>query len=103
MAKAPPPSVPAVRPTRPPYIEAFEHFTTGKDDQIEALVAFGLFVTSDYTYASKLPAWPSEEKIRDNYTRMLNDSEVQNFQSAAKKIIDDNREFLVREHQKKYL
>lgn len=103
MANGSPPPLPAVRPERPPYIEAFERFTHGKDDQIEAFVAFGLFVLSDYTWAVKQPVWPSDESIRASYNRLLHDSEAKKTEDAAKRIVDEHREKLVRDHETKYL
>jgi hypothetical protein len=95
--------LPAVRPSRPPYIEAFERFTQGKQDQIEALVAYGLFISSDYDFSQKLPSWPPEAQIAQTYNRLLHETELKNTEAAAKKIVDDHREQLVREHEKKYL
>ena len=95
--------VPSVRPPRPPYIEAFEKITQGKKDQIEAFVAFGLFISSEFRWGTQQPAWPPEEQIQNIYTRLLHDSELQKTEAAAKKIVDDHRENLVREHEKKYL
>jgi hypothetical protein len=95
--------LPAVRAPRPPYIEAFERFTQGKEDKIEAFVAFGLFISSDYDFAQRLPSWPPESQIAQMYNRLLHDNELQNTQAAAKKIVDDHRAELVREHEKKYL
>jgi hypothetical protein len=62
-----------VRPVRPPYIEAFECFTHGREDQIEAFVAYGLFISSEYTWASTRLQWPTEEATRESFQRLLYD------------------------------
>jgi hypothetical protein len=105
MTGDPPPTggLPAVRPPKPPYIEAFECFTQGREDQIEAFVAYGLFIGSDYAWGSKRPSWPTEEATRESFQRLLYDHEVQKTHDAAKKIVDEHREKLVRDHEKKYL
>jgi hypothetical protein len=103
MADGPGHPVPAVRPARPPYIEAFEKITQGKNDQIEAFVAFGLFVSSEYRWGLTQATWPTEDQIQSIYGRLLHDSELPKTEQAAKKIVDDHRENLVREHEKKYL
>ena len=96
-------NLPAVRPVRPPYIEAFEKFTQGKSDRIEALVAFGLFISSDYSWARQQPTWPTEELTRNMYGRLLHDDEVQKTESRAHDIVDEHRSDIVRDHEKKYL
>jgi hypothetical protein len=103
MPKNQSPQLPMVRPPRPPYIAAFERFTHGKADQIEAFVAFGLFISSDYGWASEQAAWPAEVKIAETYERLLHDDEVMKTERMAKEAVDSHRDKLVREHEKKYL
>jgi hypothetical protein len=95
------PNLPAVRSPRPPYIEAFEKFTQGKNDQVEAFVAFGLFISSEYSWAAAQPAWPTDELTRNTYGRLLHDPEL--FESRAKDLVGEQRTTLIREHEKKYL
>ena len=95
------PNLPAVRPPRPPYIEAFEKFTHDKSDQVEAFVAFGLFISSEYSWAAAQPAWPSDELTRNTYGRLLHDPAL--FESRARDIVGEQRTALIREHEKKYL
>ena len=92
-----------MRPPRPPYIEAFERFTHGKADKIEAFVAFGLFISSEYGWASEQATWPSETKIAETYQRLLHDDEVMKTERMARETVEGHREDLVREHEKKYL
>jgi len=95
------PNLPVVRPTRPPYIEAFEKFTQGKNDQVEAFVAYGLFISSEYSWAVAESAWPSDELTRNTYRRLLHDPEL--YESRARGLVGDYRTSLIREHEKKYL
>ena len=76
--------VPAVRPVRPPYIEAFEKIAQGKKDQIEAFVAFGLFILSEYRYGLTQASWPTEDQMQSIYARLLYNSELQKTEQAAK-------------------
>jgi hypothetical protein len=103
MPDAPISNLPAVRAVRPPYIEAFEKFTQGKSDRIEALVAFGLFISSDYSWAKQQPTWPPEDLTRNMYSRLLHDDEVQKTESRAHEILEEHRSDIVLDHEKKYL
>jgi hypothetical protein len=103
MADTPSSQLPVVRAVRPPYIEAFECFTRSNPDRIEAFVAYGLFVASEHAWATNLSIWPTEDMIAHSYQRLLQNDEVEKTKAAAKKIVEDHREQLVRAHEKKYL
>ena len=90
-------------PPKPPYIEAFECFTRGKGDQLEGLIAYGLFILSDYEWASAESEWPDEHKVREAYRRLLRDYEVAKTVGAARAILETHRTTLVREHEEKLL
>jgi hypothetical protein len=92
-----------VRAERPPYIEAFERFTQANPDRIEAFVAFGLFISSEYEWASKKPAWPSDDAVAYSYQRMLHDTEVEKTIAKANSIVDEHRRLLVTAHEERYL
>lgn len=102
MAK-PPSQVSLVRTDKPPYIVAFERFTQANPDRIEAYVAFGLFISSEYEWASKQGSWPSDEDIAHSYRRMLHDTEVEKTIATANKAVDEHRRLLVTAHEEKYL
>jgi hypothetical protein len=93
----------AAQLSRPPYVEAFECFTLNKKDNIEAFVAFGMFIASEYEYASNQEHWPEEQKVREYYARLLHNSEVSKTENAAKQIVDEHREKIVSDHQRKFL
>src|SRR4051812_7036107 len=99
MAKPPTSQLPMVRPEKPPHIVAFERFTQANPDRIEALVAFGLFIKSEYEWGVKEPTWPSNEDIANSYRRLLHDTEVEKTVLTAINIVEENRRTIVIAHE----
>ncbi|HEY4922606.1 MAG TPA: hypothetical protein VII40_21075 [Xanthobacteraceae bacterium] len=50
---------------KPLYVLAFEHFKQKHaDDPLKAIVSFGLYIDSEYKWASAQQAWPTDGKYK---------------------------------------
>lgn len=66
-------------------------------------MAYGLFISSEYEWASKQLTWPTEEAVTYVNNRMLREPEVEKTIAAAKSIVEDHRRRLVTAHEERYL
>src|SRR5271157_3914678 len=74
---------------KPLHVLAFEHFNNNNENQIEALVAFGLFMESERLWAQGTPSEPGEATYRTYHGMYLTPHETERYKQSAREVLTD--------------
>jgi hypothetical protein len=74
---------------KPLHVSAFEHFNNNIQNQIEAFVAFGLFMESERLWAQEEPNQPTEATYRTYHRIYLIPHETERYKQSATQVLSD--------------
>jgi hypothetical protein len=88
---------------KPLHVQAFEQFKQKYDgDQLKALVAFGLFIESEYKWAKSQPLWPGDGKYK-TYHQFQFPHQIDVYDESADRVLFDFVDSLVEDQRKEFL
>ncbi len=72
---------------KPLHVLAFERFNNNNNNQLEAFVAFGLFMQSERLWALGLPNEPDEATYRNYHNIYLTAHETERYKQSAREVL----------------